>query len=105
MTVKLIYDVVYDTRDLFEENGNTYLVEVGLLYHDMVEEGKIIDYSFEQYPETLTRTNTITYVDMAARNEHRDRYQLIHQENIVVTGRTITNTYLEDENGVRTLLV
>jgi hypothetical protein len=105
MTVKLIYDVVYDTRDLFEENGNTYLVEVGLLYQDMVNEGKIIDYSFEQYPETLKRTNTITYVNMSARNEHRDRFQLIYQDNIVVAGRTITNTYLEDENGVRTLLV
>ena len=99
MIVKYIYDVVYDTLELLEEGGHTFPQAVTDLYDSLVSEGKITDYSFTVNINTMSRTNTITYANINAREEHRARYKIINPTDEIVTGRTIANQYLEDEFG------
>lgn len=98
MSVKYIYDVVYDSLELLEEGGHTYSADVNQLYEELVSEGKITNYTFVLNKETFTRTATITYANMDAFNEHLDRLKKI-KDNTIVPGRTRANQYLIDSNG------
>lgn len=100
MIVKYIYDVVYDTLELLEEGGHTYSMDANQIYKDLVEQGKITNYSFILNKETLTRTTTITYANEDAYKEHINRFMSI-EDNTVILGRRVTNQYLEDEFGVK----
>ena len=102
MTIKHVYDVVYDSLELLEEGGHTFPSAVNELYDTLVSEGKIISYSFIVNINTISRTNTITYANINAREEHRARYKIINPTDEIVAGRTITNQYLEDNYGKRT---
>jgi hypothetical protein len=100
MIVKYIYDVVYDTLELLEEGGHTYSMDANHIYKDMVDQGKITNYSFVLNKDTLTRTTTITYASVEAYQEHVSRFMAI-DDNTVIPGRRVTNQYLEDEFGVK----
>ena len=100
MIVKYIYDVVYDTLELLEEGGHTYSMDANQIYKDLVEQGKIINYSYVLNKETLTRTATITYKNIDAYQEHMNQFDAINDKT-VVTGRSIASYYLEDEFGIR----
>jgi hypothetical protein len=99
MTVKYVYDVVYDSVTLLEESGHTFPPAVNELYDVLVSEGKIISYSFTVNIDTVSRRNTITYSDMNACQEHTARYKIVNPQDNIVAGRTVVNRYLEDENG------
>lgn len=99
MTVKYVYDVVYDSVELLEEGGHTFPPAVTDLYDSLVSEGKIIGYSFIVNTDTVSRRNTITYSDMNAWQEHTARYKIVNPHDNIVAGRTIINRFLEDENG------
>ena len=99
MIIKYIYDIVYDSLELLEEGGHTFPQAVTDLYDSLVSEGKITDYSFTVNIDTVSRTNTITYSDISAWQEHRDRYKIVSPNDYIVAGRTIANQYLEDEFG------
>jgi hypothetical protein len=100
MIVKYVYDVVYDTLELLEEGGHTYSMDANHIYKDMVNQGKITNYSFVLNKDTLTRTTTITYASVEAYQEHVSRFTSI-ENNTVILGRHVANEYLEDEFGSR----
>jgi hypothetical protein len=102
LSIKYVYDVVYDSAELLEEGRHTFPQAVTDLYDSLVSEGKIISYSFIVNINTMSRTNTITYANINAREEHRARYKIINPTDEIVAGRTITNQYLEDDYGKRT---
>ena len=103
MIVKYVYDVVYDSVELLEEGGHTYSMAANHLYNDMVDQGKIKNYSFILNKDTLTRTAAITYANLDAYDEHVSRFKLIGDKS-VISGRHVTNQYLEDEFGVKSYI-
>ncbi len=100
MSLKYVYDVIYDSLELLEEGGHTYSAEANQLYQELFEQGKITNYSFVLNKETLTRTATITYANIAAYEEHVKRFMLIEDKTVIV-GRRVANQYLEDNFGTK----
>lgn len=100
MIIKYVYDVVYDSLELLEEGGHTYSMDANHIYKDLVAQGKITNYKFVLNKETLTRTTTITYANEDAYKEHMSRFMSI-EDKTIISGRRVTNEYLEDELGVK----
>jgi len=70
MPVYLKYDSIYTDSAAFNANDITVNDAARLVYTKHVDNGNIISWSKEDFPETLTKTITIGYVDSDAYDAH-----------------------------------
>ena len=70
MPVYLKYDSIYTDSAAFNANDITVNDAARLVYTKHVDNGNIISWSKEDFPETLTKIITLGYVDSDAYDAH-----------------------------------
>jgi hypothetical protein len=95
MPVYLKYDSIYTDSAAFNANDITVNSVVRDIYYKHVDNGNIVSWNKQDFPETLTKTISIGYRDSDAYNAHlTERQQLL--DDIDAPWVTNTNFRLED---------
>jgi len=70
MPVYLHYDSIYNDLDAFYANDITVNSVVRNIYYKHVDNGNIVSWNKQDFPETLTKTISIGYRDSDAYDSH-----------------------------------
>lgn len=106
MSIKLTYDVFYDTLLSLLEEPPIHSDDVVLLFTEFIAAGKIIDNYQSTDTNALTRTFNIIFLNQTVWEEYYAQIMALKANNTLLRIETfpVKNTCIEDENGIRTYI-
>ena len=93
MPVYLKYDSIYNNISDFNRDDITVTEQVLSIYNKHVDNGNIISWDKQDFPETLTKTIAIGYRDSDAYNDHINEVKTLVLEEDAGTSWSVNTNY------------